>query len=130
MKQHKLNHIKLYRAEGHSGCLPPTATVRSAKDADAVLLAWSRTAPKDGSYHKCDVILSWDDGRTHKHRFELVHSSLGNPSIERDVTWMLEYTAGLRRPDYCSAEQWERVMPADPKDAAYAKHLLRHYAFA
>lgn len=100
--------LKVYveRAEGMAHeCVPKTFD-QLAK-ADAHLLVQSRTAPKDGSYDKCDVVVEFTDGIKHGIRFDLTHDFKPGDLLEA-----LRSEAGFYSGKWC------------PKHLTPAQHLM------
>ncbi len=117
---HKVRRILLDRVEGATGDLRRTA-VKSFTEANAVLLQWSRTAPKTLGYHKCDVVIEWEGGVRWKHRHDLVHYSVEHPRLHRDVQDQLGVRSGLKRPDWITRDdEWAAIQEhfADSRQTA------------
>lgn len=62
--------------------------------ADKVLFDWSSTAPKDGSYHKVDFTVEYEDGKTYTGRYDLVHHTRRYPSLAKHVYEFVRFSAG------------------------------------
>ena len=92
--------IELERFEG----LSAEAICKSFKAANQILLKWSTTAPKGGTYDKCGFTVEWEDGKTFSGRYDLVHFSrrtdegTGRPDLIAHIMSYCEYV--LNDPDY------------------------------
>lgn len=127
--------ISLERAEGrHEECIK--VTVPSWEEAEATMRRWGRTAPGPrGGYHKCDFIVTFDDGETYSGRFDLTNNGedqSGNYSIHKHALDHLRFMAGVRRPGHMSEADYKRILddyasvaPTMRKDAtdALAKYF-------
>ena len=83
----KVNEITLTRTEGpNSECREPvTVKVKTFAAADKVLRQWARTAPDDGAYDKCDIILNLASGNIHKTRFDLMRSHVFGSQLHQQL---------------------------------------------
>lgn len=91
------------RAEG----LQRECVKRELKDvveADAWLFVNSRTAPVDGSYHKCDVVVFFTDGIEHKIRFDL-ERSFSPGHLLAELKRQAGFYSGKWRPAHLSPAQ-------------------------
>lgn len=68
-----VKHITFKRAEGAASECTTHAFV-SFEVVDAHVREAARSAPDDGSYHKCDVTVAWLDGVTWSFRFDMTYS--------------------------------------------------------
>lgn len=73
-------------------------------EADAHLFVSSRTAPEDGSYHKCDVLVEFTDGIMHGIRFDLERSFKPGDLVEA-LKREAAFYSGRWRPDHLSPAQ-------------------------
>ena len=113
--------IWLSRAEGwHDEC--SSITLSNSPElwqrANLVLMAWSYTAPRDGSYHKCDFKVTYEDGETYEGRFDLVHFSIELPNFSKHVCEFVEFHAG-RCP--------ENQLPEHMQNGVYAEWLANEW---
>jgi hypothetical protein len=119
--------IALTRAEGrHEDCVTVTVTssgvVNAAgrpvgryvdganvwRRADAVLAAWSHSAPRTSRYHKCDFVVTYADGETYQGRYDLVRMCVdGYPSIERHMLSHCGMSSGRAKPAHLTQAQWD-----------------------
>jgi hypothetical protein len=60
--------------------------------ANNALSDWRVTAPSDGSYHKCDFKVTYEDGETYEGRYDL--SKKTRTTIEEHMTRHCEFYAG------------------------------------
>lgn len=72
--------ITLIRVEGESHECDQPVTVASWEEADKLLYRWSESAPKDGSYHKCDLVLQRGNDKPLKGQYCLHHWSDQKPN--------------------------------------------------
>lgn len=107
--------ITLNRAEGRTSELVGPKTVHGGADsvwdrANALLRSWSQSAPKDGSYHKTDFVVTYADGETYEGRYDLVHFTVERPDIADHMRAFVMLMAGLRKPSHMTDEQYERYL--------------------
>jgi hypothetical protein len=85
--------------------------------ANIMLTIWSRTAPKDGGYDKCDFTVEFDNGDVYEGQYDLVHPSVGGlPDLRKHIRESLEWMA---------AEQAAPHWPEEYRRAA-AEMLKEH----
>ena len=130
--------ISLTRAEGPTDSVGRPRKVDGWQHAKSVLLQWARTAPKDGSYDKCDFKIEIGDA-TYTGRYDLVHESVRWPDLLRHVTENLEMAAGIYRPHHLSENQWglwnEMIKEGDQKKIArmilmeFSKHDPTNFCY-
>lgn len=77
--------------------------------ANAMLLAWSHTAPKGGGYNKCDFTITYASGDTYEGRFDICHLSHGAPDLAEHVRREVEFYTGDHCPAHMSAADYARV---------------------
>lgn len=105
--------ITLTRVEGKAA----QATCVDFHDANITLTVWSRTAPKDGGYDKCDFTVEFDNGDVYEGRYDLVHPSVdGLPDLRKHIRGSLEWMA---------AEQAAPHLPEEYRREA-AEMLKKH----
>lgn len=94
--------ITLDRAEGlASECVVVVVEGRKVWDqADAVLLQWSKTAPKTGGYDKCDFKVEYADGETYEGRYDLKHHSIETPDLGEHIRSFVGCVAGIVQPKW------------------------------
>lgn len=82
--------------------------------ASAALRSWAITAPEDGSYHKTDFTVTFEDGGTYEGRYDLARDSDGD-------------LAGHARDTAHWHAAPENAQHLDPAVAALWVELLRRY---
>jgi len=103
--------IEIRRAEGRTDECTDWKAYESFADADRMLGLWARTAPKDGSYHKCDFRVTYADGETYEGRFDLVFKDLhGTELLERHMRDHVTFSAGVRCPGHISEADYARYL--------------------
>lgn len=98
MSKIQISEISITNIEGGLPDHQAHQTVTSWAAADALLYKWARNAPKDGSYHKCDFIVQFCDGTTHRGRFDLQHISHGCPSLQSHILTYFRFLSGTQKP--------------------------------
>ena len=98
--------ITIERAEGLSSECGQPVTVGSFAEADAVLHAWSETAPSRGGYDKCDFSISWADGGTYSGRYDLKHHSKEPASLTQHMIDECEFHTGKFCPLHMSQDDY------------------------
>lgn len=97
----RIKNIWLNRAEGRHHEVGQVHCAGNAEEtAHLVLLRWARTAPDDGSCHKCDFRITWENGEAYEGRYDLT-----------------------RRGEFCvvmHAREFCRFVQAHKDDARYA----------
>ena len=117
--------ITLERVEGLSDDMGKPETVGSFAEADALLIAWSETAPKNGGYNKTDFYVAWPDGEQYRGRYDLQHHSVARPSLVDHMAGFCEYMLGLRKPEHMSEAQYRQdVSTLRPECVAEARDQL------
>lgn len=107
--------ITLDRAEGlASECVVVVVEGRNVWDqADAVLLQWSKTAPKSGGYDKCDFEVVYADGETYEGRYDLKHHTIEHPDLGEHIRGFVGCVAGLVQPEWTkergNEKHWESM---------------------
>ena len=81
----KATEIILTRVEGPSSECKKPVTVKTFAAADKVLRQWAKTAPDDGAYDKCDIILNLASGNIHKTRFDLMRSHVFGSQLHQQL---------------------------------------------
>lgn len=72
--------------------------------ADELLCEWSRTAPRDGGYHKCSFKVEYTDGETYEGRYDLKAGE--GVSIGAHMESHLKRVAGRATPPGRTATEW------------------------
>src|SRR5262252_3966568 len=99
MDRIKRELITITRAEGPTAeCGTSTAT--TWPHANAILFRWSRTAPENGGYDKCDFHIVFEDGTEYDGRYDLVHHRREHPDLARHVRSHVRYLSG-ELPEWC-----------------------------
>lgn len=119
--------IERYEGRHHECGKPQTFEGEGCwSKANAMLGAWSRTAPKTGGYDKCGFKVEYEDGETYEGRYDLTGNEW--PSIERHMREFLTFYSGERCPGHLKPEQYARYIASlDPKDIADTKAFLAGY---
>lgn len=100
--------IKITQAEGDDGEYGRSCSVTTWGQANQCLSSWATTAPKDGSYYKCDFEIIWTNGEVYVGRFDLERKhSRGGDLLGDQVRSMLGFLAGSLKPVWITEEQWE-----------------------
>lgn len=120
--------IKISRAEGMAHeCV--TRVVRTYDEANAMLRAWSATAPKGGCYDKCDFWVTFEDGYQYAGRYDLKHWSEERPDLAGHMRSFVRYLAG-EPPAWMNEAQKERFYLQrieEAKETADAQEWLKTY---
>lgn len=91
------------------------------RTADAMLSAWSLTAPKKGGgYDKCDFVITWEDGEEYVGRFDLQYG-LPDGGLACQVDGFLRFYSRERCPAWISTEQYLQLV----EDAGMADDCRR-----
>lgn len=107
----KLESIILERGEGPK--IPAkvqTFKVQTFKEADAILLEWSQTAPELGGYDKCFFQIEYEDGYKYQGRYDLKHITKETPDLSKCIKDSCEWTAGRVKNPHCGLEKYGRVI--------------------
>jgi hypothetical protein len=105
----------LVRVEGPVGeCDGRQHVEYTLEAANNLLRKWSKTAPQNGGYDKCDFKLVFGNGVTYSGRYDLMHFSREEPSIERHVYEFVGYCTNVYRPPWTitgpnGEEIWSRM---------------------
>lgn len=107
-----IRHIEFNRAEGlHDEC--GWRTFYSWSSLHAFVMAAARTAPADGTVHKCDVAVKWTDGTSFKFRFELTNAhAFSTTSVIDEMRFKLSFYAGRERPLHLTETQYRAMLQA------------------
>lgn len=86
--------ITLHRAEGfqHEITTVDCGGPNPWQEAQETLRRWARTAPDDGSYHKCDIAVHYADGERFSFRHDLTCNEqvdLGH-ELRSTLDWIIE----------------------------------------
>jgi len=112
----RIQQVFFQRAEGdRHECQP--RTFFSLAQADLFVRTAARTAPDDGSYHKCDAVVVWDDGTKWAFRFDMTYGHVGHFSafahdFKLDLAW---HTGIMAAPDGASEEERAQAIVAFDK---------------
>lgn len=122
--------IWLQRAEGYIEEIERDGehTVSTFAEAATVLKRWALTAPKDGTYDKCDFKVTYADGDTYEGRFDLEykHAQEADPlgAHMRDV---VTFHAGVRCPAHMTSGKYAAFVGARPDKQIEAAKFLTTY---
>ena len=104
--------ITLTRAEGPlAASLAPVTCLSDPagscwQQANAVLRRWARTAPQDGTYHKCDFVVTYADGETYTGRYDLTRSDETGADLGGHLARVTGLYRGQTRLPEMSDEDW------------------------
>lgn len=102
----KVKGIFLNRAEGPTRDLGQR-TVKSLEAANRVIKEWATSAPRDGSYHKVDFRVVWDDDESYEGRYDMTYEDTWKANLGDQIRRFMLYHSGLERPFYLSSERYE-----------------------
>lgn len=118
MSKIAISKISITNIEGGLPAHQANQTVTSWAAADALLHKWAYNAPKGGGYYKCDFVVEFSDGFTHRGRFDLQHISHGLPSLQSHVLTYFRFLAGTQKPAW---------MITHPKGDVYWEDSRKRY---
>jgi hypothetical protein len=117
-------HIEITRAEGDTGHYK----CRTMAQMDNVLWCWGRTAPeRGGDYHKCDVIVTFDNEDKLKFRYDLTRGGGEDYTASHfrgTLRTHLKFHAGEWHPDHMKEEAYKVFLSMVADDIPYYKRLL------
>lgn len=125
--------ITLRRAEGPLTDCDHDVTVESWGRANLTLRDWSKTAPANGAYDKCDFKIVFADGSTYSGRYDLEHFSRKTPDLAAHVRDHMNYLAGTpplwmtRHRDIMAQFLRDLATPERQAQAATARQWLSDY---
>lgn len=96
--------------------------------ADATLLAWAYTAPRNGGYDKVDFKVTFIDGEEYIGRFDMKHPLAKNAeqlSFLSHMRAFVAFQAGERKPDWMKAEEYQKYLANE--NVEEAKEYLDNY---
>jgi hypothetical protein len=108
--------IELSRAEGFVNDSMSRAKVGGWDEANAVLKRWSSTAPNDGSYHKCDIWVTFEDGASYRGRYELKHWMVESPDLVSTVHAAARFYAGVACPKHMLPDDYQAFLDGIGKE--------------
>ena len=89
--------VEIRRAEGRADECTDWKSFTTFRNANLLLGLWARTAPNDGSYHKCDFRVAYADGE-YEGRYDLTQDDAhGTGLLERHMREHVTFSAGVRR---------------------------------
>jgi hypothetical protein len=112
-----IKSIRITQVEGITGQLID-ATVSTWAAAAIVLARICSTAPKDGSYYKCDFRCVWENKETYDGRFDASHPEYKNrdpADLAQQVRNFAEYLAGFRCPSHLDQATYEHQLAVGEK---------------
>lgn len=127
-----IKNIKIERAEGRvEECI--AVTVPTFAEAENVLNRWSRTAPKNGGYDKCDFYVNFEDGSTYSGRYDLSYNRADQdqPTLKGHIVAHCRFFAGqytaddLRSTDFKSVDQYHEFLKRIKADTANYANFLK-----
>ena len=125
-----IKQIVFNQAEGlHADCRAHACA--SWPEVERLVQRLARKAPTDSCY-KCDVFVTWSDGREAAFRFELTRAHVGaNAPVASEVRHELEFLSGRVTPAHMTQEQHEGILctyeECNPKLRERASKILDGY---
>lgn len=119
--------VKIRRNEGR----PFECVTREFEGADALKRAdielrwWARTAPRDGSVHKCTYWVTWEDDEVRADTYRLTYedrarASIGAHVLAEDDFWAGRRSKGLSEEHYAShLARWSDAYDDPTRRAAW-----------
>ena len=127
MNKIPVKSIRIEQAEGPTDRLV-RATASSFEQANRYLTRIADMAPKDGSYYKTDVTITWEDGFSTQVREDVVHVSKAAPNLAEHVRRFWAFYAGFHRPDHIDPDRYDALVAENPKRRDDATEALKKYA--
>jgi len=120
----RIKTVTVSRAEGWDH---ECVTIRAAsfEAADAVLRRMAHTAPEDGSYHKTDVTVEFEDGESFKIRYDLTRDDVYNADVAAHFRREIGFYSGRWRPAHVTEQTHEIILSRYPDQQRIA--LARLY---
>jgi hypothetical protein len=119
----KLLRVKLSRFEGlKHEC--KSAIAANWESANRMLRAWAETAPNDGSYHKCQVKVSFSDGDSLEMRLDLVQQDSYSLHLPRTIKEHIAFRTGDACPDHMPRAKYENYLKTFKVDTVGYKRLF------
>jgi len=121
--------INFHRVEGRTDeCAPKTFTTWEALRAHVKLAAL--TAPDDGSYDKCDVVVTWEDGASWYMRFDMERKHRFDGGVATEMFADVTFWSGLHRPAHMNEETYTRFINGTGENVkAMAKQIASDHDF-
>ncbi len=120
-----IRHISINQAEGMIGTLVKGVSTSWAM-ANATLGRIRDQAPKDGSYYKTDVIVTWADGLEVRIREDVTNDGKYNADLASNVRSTWQFYAGFHKPDHLTEEQYDKITSDIARRDAAVAHLKRY----
>lgn len=97
--------ITITQREGLSDLCDKPFTCDSFAKANEELSRWSKFAPKDGCYNKCDFKVETEE-RNCDGRYDLKHFSVEKADLKRHILDNLAFLSGRSKPDRMTQERY------------------------
>jgi hypothetical protein len=125
----QVKNIKMERAEGlTTECI--TVETNTYKQANITLRQWALTAPKNGGYNKCDVVVSFENNEKISFRFdmEFQHSTQAN-ILQKEIISLMNWYAGKTENPHCGKEVYNNLIETYKKSGNFqqAQTILENY---
>lgn len=119
----KLDKIEFIYWEGKHFFRNP---YRTWEDANKAVSKEACSAPDDGAYDKLIVEVTWEDGTTFKHRFDLQHKHWGSSmALSDEIVRYNRFYAGKHKPDTIPEQTYQQILKWSlPEEHAM---ILDHY---
>lgn len=121
--------IIIQRVEGTTAETRKAHRLASWHEANALLHRMSASAPKNGTYDKCDFKIVFADGTIYTGRYDLHHYSIESPRLDKHVRDFCLFMSGSKCPQHCTEHQYKMLLKTygDEVLSAY-RELLKKYA--
>ncbi len=120
-----IRHISINQAEGMIGTLVKGVSTSWAM-ANATLGRIRDQAPKDGSYYKTDVIVTWADGLEVRIREDVTNDGKYNADLANSIRSTWQFYAGFHKPDHLTEEQYDKITSDIPRRDAAVEYLKKY----
>jgi len=122
-----LGSIVVNQTEGAPPLLQ--ALVHTWEGANKAIAHIRTSAPKDGSYYKTDVIITWADGFKVTVREDVKgYGAEYTCDISRNMLYLWQFYAGFRKPANITEGEYEEILAMDRKRVLDATEALTRYA--
>lgn len=101
---------------------------KSFREADEAMLKAAETAPKNGTYDKCDFEVLWDNGDTYSGRYDMKSPDARGFEYFSDYVWGgITFYAGFNMPSHFTLAKYEEFLGELTGNRDYCKRLLEEY---
>lgn len=122
----QMQSITVERAEGPTNLLGTRCAI-TWHAAQQIVDDNALTAPKDGSYHKHDVTVVWEDGQAFKFRLDVKHPMCHRALLSSYLRGLIRFYSGRHPLPGQSAEEYAACLKATIVDPQYYADLLDKY---